>query len=399
MRESAVVRFIDGELYWYPPGSSEPPRRLADEEELTRMESLAAARRAPLILAVPGADVRLQEMAITAAEKRHIRNSLPFMLEDEFASDLEDLHIAMQTLGKLSLAVASCEHSRMQEWAEAVQDLPVLAQWVPEPLLLPWQAGELTLVIESGQVLARSGACTGFSVETDMAQALLAAMDKDDILTVVAYGEHQESDMAVIPEGMRDRLQWRVGGFSAALMLAEESRQRLNLRQGIYGPSLPLDLWWRQWRWPAAAVAAAFVVQVLANYVDYSQLEAENLRMRQQIQDSYREVIPRGAVVDPEKQLGRQLAELKGDAHGGSFVALMDRIGRVVNAHKGAQLSSVNFSNRLGDVRINLLAPDFPAVESIRTQLADAGLEAELENSNAQGEQVRARLKVAEGRG
>ena len=87
------------------------PRPLADEGELARLESLATARRAPLILALPGADVRLQELTITAAEKRHVGKSLPFMLEDEFASDLEELHIASQPQGKLQLAIASCEHS------------------------------------------------------------------------------------------------------------------------------------------------------------------------------------------------------------------------------------------------------------------------------------------------
>jgi type II secretion system protein L len=350
-----------------------------------------------MIFALPGADILLQEVEFSSAEKRHIGKSLPYMLEDQFASDLEALHLASQPLGKLRLAVASCEHERMQEWAELVADLPVLGQWVPEPLLLPWQPGELSLVIEENSVLVRSGLCTGFAVERELASAMLESLEAIGASSVIAYGTDQERDMALLPGSMQDNLQWRSGGFAAALLLAEDSRRHLNLLQGSYGPSLPLRYWWQQWRWPAAALAAAFAVQVAAGYTDYTQLEAENLRMRQQIQDSYREINPRGAVVDPEKQLGRQLAELKGGGQGISFIVLMERIGRVIAAQAGAQLTSVNYSSRLGDVRINLLAPDFPAVESIRTQLGDAGLKADLENSNAQGEQVRARLKVGEG--
>jgi type II secretory pathway component PulL len=48
----------------------------------------------------------------------------------------------------------------------------------------------------------------------------------------------------------------------------------------------------------------------------------------------------------------------------------------------------------VGDVRLNLVVPDFKAVESIRTNLDAAGLLAQMENSNAQGDMVRARLKV-----
>jgi type II secretion system protein L len=390
---------IGQELFWYPPGSSGDPRPLADPGELSQLQSMAAARRAPLVFAAPGADIRLQEVEFSAAEKRHIAKSLPFMLEDEFASDLEEMHLASQALDKLRLAVASCEVSRILGWVDLLQDLPPLGQWVPEPLLLPWQAGELILVIEEDSVIARGGPCTGFTVERELASAMIAAMARDDVTSLVAYGLDQDRDIALVPQHLHDRLQWRSGGFASALMLAEDSPQRLNLLQGQFGPSLPLKLWWRQWRWPAAAVAAAFAVQVAASYSDYSQLESENLRMRQQIEDSYRQVNPTGAVADHEKQLRRQLAQLKGGGEGGSFVSLMDRIGRVLQSHTGAQLTSVNFSSKLGDVRINLLAPDFSAVESIRTELGSAGLKVDLENSNAQGEQVRARFKIAEGAG
>ena len=37
MRESAVVRLIGGELFWYPPGSSADPRSLDDEAELAQL--------------------------------------------------------------------------------------------------------------------------------------------------------------------------------------------------------------------------------------------------------------------------------------------------------------------------------------------------------------------------
>jgi general secretion pathway protein L len=398
VRESAVVRLIGEELVWYPPGSSADPRPLSDEAERSQLESLAAARRAPLIFALPGADILLQEVEFSSAEKRHISKSLPYMLEEQFASDLESLHLASLLLGKGRLAVASCDHERMQEWAELVAELPSLRQWIPEPLLLPWQPGELTLVMEDNSMLVRSGLCTGFAVERELASAMLDSLQDLGVSSVIAYGQDQERDMALLPQGLQDCLQWRSGGFAAALLLAEDSRRQLNLLQGSYGPSLPLRHWWQQWRWPAAVLGAAFAVQVAASYSEYSQLEAENLRLRTQIQDSYREVNPKGAMVDPEKQLGRQLSELRGSSQGGSFVVLIERIGRVISAHPGAQLTSVNYSSRLGDVRINLLAPDFPAVENIRTELAKAGLEAELENSNTQGEQVRARLKVGEGK-
>ena len=144
----------------------------------------------------------------------------------------------------------------------------------------------------------------------------------------------------------------------------------------------------------AGLFVAAFCLQLAGTWADYSNLEAQNLQLRQQIEATYREVVPRGAVVDPEKQLQRQLESLRGVAQGGGFVSLLDRIGRVIQGQEGAQLATINFNDKVGDVRLNLVVPDFKAVESIRTNLDAAGLLAQMENSNAQGDMVRARLKV-----
>lgn len=387
---------LQGELVWYPPGSSDEPRPLSDPEQVEQLEALVSARRAPLVFAAPGGDVSLREVTYTQAEKRHIAKSLPYLLEDNIAGDIDELHFASRPLGKLELGVGACTHESMQAWQEALAELPGAKQWIPEPLLLPWQPGELCIVIEADHCIVRSGENEGFSAERELAGAMLSVLVEDSADVVIVYGLDQEADTALLPEWMRERQQWRTGSFAAALMLASEERQPLNLRQGNYGVSLPLGDIWQQWRWVAGALGAAFLLQVGGTYAAYSNLERENLQLRQQIEAAYRQAVPRGAVVDPEKQLKRQLDQLRGSGDSASFVSLMERIGRVVQTQKGAQLASINFSDKLGGVRVNLVAPDFKAVEAIRAGLVKAGMEATTENSNASGDVVRARLKVEE---
>ena len=60
-------------------------------------------------------------------------------------------------------------------------------------------------------------------------------------------------------------------------------------------------------------------------------------------------------------------------------------------SHDG-RVTSVNYS--AGQLRLNLTADNFAAVEQIRQSLESAGLKATLETSNARGEEVRARLRV-----
>jgi general secretion pathway protein L len=397
VRESAVIRLVGEEFVWYPAGAGGSPKSLSDPGHVAELEAIAAARRAPLVFAVPGAEVVLREISYFASEKRHIIKSLPFLLEDDFAEDIETLHFSSRPLSRLSVGVAVCSDEYMQRWREMQVGLPALSQWIPEPLLLPWQSGELCIVIEADQIIVRSGVNSGFTVERELALTTLAALAQDaEFDTVIVYGTDQQSDQELLPESLQARLQWRSGDFSAALMLVEEESQPLSLNQGEYGAQLPLRRWWLQWRLVAGLFAAAFGLQLASTWTDYNNLHNRNLYLRQQIEVAYREAVPRGAVVDPEKQLQRQLDTLRGGAPGAGFVSLLDRIGRVVQAQKGSQIATINFNDKVGDVRLNLVVPDFKAVESIRTELDKAGLSAQMENSNTQGDVVRARLKVRE---
>ena len=47
-------------------------------------------------------------------------------------------------------------------------------------------------------------------------------------------------------------------------------------------------------------------------------------------------------------------------------------------------------------MRMNILAVDFEAVERVRADINETGLEAVMESSSAQGDKVRARLRVGD---
>ena len=135
-------------------------------------------------------------------------------------------------------------------------------------------------------------------------------------------------------------------------------------------------------------------MQLFATYADFLQLESVNLNMRQSMEAAYRQAVPKGAIADPERQLQRKLKELRGDQVSVAFVPLLQQVGKVVQAEKNAYISTVNFSGRSGELRMNLLVPDFKAVERIRSQLNSDGLSATVESSNAQDDAVRARMKI-----
>lgn len=396
MRDTAVVRLIGDRLAWYPPGAGAEPRWLDDDTASEHLIATLAQRRAKVCFAVPGTDARLLRVTVAPEEKKHLSKSLPFSLEEQVAEDIDNLHFAFCPLQDDDYAVAISSHAKMDAWQSLLNGLPDIPTWLPEPLLLPWQPGEWCLVVEDENVIVRVGRCEGFTLERSLVPAMLGGVqaEREAPDAVIIYGADQDADAALVPGELRDRVQWRNGNLCAALMLSESVEINLNLLQGRYAPRLPLGQWWLQWRAVAAVFAAAFAIQLAATYADYRSISAQNEAMRGALEASYRSVFPQGAVVDVEKQLRRQLDALGGTGQSSSFVGLMERVGGAIDGLPGTTITTINYSNKGDEMRLNIGAADFEAVEKLRSRINEAGLEAVMESSSTRGDGVTARLRV-----
>jgi general secretion pathway protein L len=401
LQNTAIIRLVNGRLAWYAPGASEEPRWLDDEQVRDSLFALMAEQRNAPCFAVPGADVRLLSLGFTAEEKKHIGKSLPFMLEERVAEDIEQLHFASVVLGKLELGVALCSTAKMQDWQDALADIPGIRLWLPEPLLLPWRNDEWCIVLEDDEAIVRFGECDGFTVERGLLPAMLAGLQSGQPQpgAVIMYGGDQAADTALLPDDLQENVQWRRGNLYSALLLGDTTPGvSVNLLQGSFANRLPLARWWQEWRAVAAIFALAFGLQWIATYSDYRNLAQENLALRSAVLASFRQTNPKGNAPDPEKQLHRQLIAMRGSGDSSGFVHLMEQVGAVIAGNKGTSIDTINynFNTRGGEMRMNILAADFEAVERVRADINSAGLEAVMESSSAQGDKVRARLRVGE---
>ena len=398
MRNTAVIRLLDGRLAWYPPAASIDPQWLDDDAASANLRATLSQRRTQVLFAAPGADTRLLTLTVAPEEKKHLSQSLPFALEEQVAADVDKLHFAACPLDTDSFAIAIVSQARMAQWQELLAEYPGIQLWLPEPLLLPWQDGEWCLVLEGESAIIRVGECAGFTVERELVEVMLPSVlaEAGAPQAVIVYGLDQAADTALLPVELRDRVQWRRGNLCAALLLSETPQIKLNLLQGEFAPRLPLALWWRQWRAVAAVFAAAFLLQLVAAYAEYRSLAAQNLALRGAVEQSYRRAFPEGAVVDAEKQLSRQLEVLGGTGQASGFVGLMDRVGSAIAGMPGTTIASINYNDKGDEMRLNIVVADFEGVEKLRSLIHEAGLEAITESSNAQGDRVSARLRVTE---
>lgn len=361
-------------------------------------ELAAAATDAELVLVVPAQRVLLREVTFEPQERRLLRRTVPYSLEEQLVDDVDEQHFALGTIEGARVPVAVVARQWLADWLQRCAGAGLeVKRALPEQLLLPWREGCWSLRVAPERWLVRCGRWRGFALEpVGAALALQLLLDEAEAppqQLLVQGDQPLEILLPQLPELLRGIA--AVDAETAALPVP--GQPTLDLLQGAFARVLPWRRWWRAWRWPAAALAAAVVAQFIVAGFTHHRLNQQNLALRQQVEQTYRSVEPRGALVDAEKQLRRSVAALTGD-RGGGLVPLLQQVGSALSATSGVQLQNFSYSDRQGEIRLNLQADAFKDVETVRLAIADKGLDAQLVGSSADGGKTRAQLRITERR-
>ncbi len=320
MIETVMVRLDDeGRARWVVDG--EP-----GGGSLEHLARLGAGRR--VVIAAPGEHVLLASARVTSRSRATLLRALPYALEESLAEDVEELHFAASAGTAQDVAVAVVRHedlSRWLSWLSAAHVVP--AAVVPEPLLLPYQEGCWSVLLEAGRAVVRTGRAAGFTTDTANLGMLLGR-------ALAEAGEHRPESLRVwgeaewiAPPGLDlERMPAPRGGLPG--LAAGTWPPPLDLLQGRYSRRAHLGRWLRPWRAAAALVATWMILQLGFQVADFAELRREVTDNRAEMEALYRRAVP-GAVrvVNPRVQLEQALRELERSASGstGGFLALLHR--------------------------------------------------------------------------
>jgi general secretion pathway protein L len=365
----------------------------------------ANAQSAWVIL--PGSRVNTRQLEYSEKEKKHLRNLLPFQLEDSVVGDVEDLHFALGTPADGKVVVAFADKTWLQAaFAElAALGIEVTRCWTA-PLTLPLAAEAATdsdnhwsLGLYQNQVYLRYASTMGFSVAQQHArmalQMLLRDQERVDRLPNLHLRAASEADLATLGELIPAELQTAV----ASQTLADEwsldySNNSIDLCQGDFSQRLPIERWWKLWQSVVIFAGVCVAVYLGTLMFEIHKLGGENLKIRQQIEATARGVITQGRIVDAEKQLNALLKQTQPVGQSASVMALLSLVLPQIAQEPSVQIKGISYAGESGELNINIQAESFSAFESLSEKLRSQGLNAETSSFNAQGNVQTARLKV-----
>ncbi|WP_101757509.1 type II secretion system protein GspL [Oceanicoccus sp. KOV_DT_Chl] len=373
--------------------------QVGDGERLAQ----ACAANSDAVFLVAAEAVSIKEVAFDEHERKLLRQTIPYTLEEDCLEDVDNVHFALGKVGESTVPLALVSRRIIEESLAGLERQEIaITQLVSELFYLPVADNSWTLMVEADRWLVRVGAYHGFAMDAETASfALQLLLDEAEELplqlTVYCAADREQAVLNQLPEMLRGIADFQIQDYwqiiADGVMQSQLKAKAINLLQGDFAPSLPWKKWWMHWRIAGFMFLAVTVLQFASVYTQKTILESRNVELRAQIERAYRSAVPVGAVMDAEKQLRRKVNSLKGSA-GTGFVGLLAQVGEVVASIDGLSVQSLNYTEKDSEIRLTILAAGFNDVETARAKLEKLGLKAELTGSNAEGDKTRARLKV-----
>ena len=391
MSDQLLIRLqADGQLAWL---AQDAQGRALSAANIGAPAPATIAGARHVVVLVPSEQVVLLETDAVSARRAQLAKAVPFALEDQLASPVEELHFALaEHVAGARLGVAVVARAALRAWIETLAQLGIRADAVvPDSLALAPPGEGATVLIEPARALLRWGPAHGCVCETAALAQWLAVIAPATV-HVHDFRQAPRLELPVEVARYHERQSDPLALFAAALV----REPAINLLQGEFAPNhrhVPAQKLWRR----AGLLAAASVILALA-YAggDYLRLKRESDRLEQAQHDALRATLPElGDVAgDPRQLMQSALTRMRGDSATGGLLPLLGRIGPVLSATTRVSLKSMEYRN--ATLELGLRAPDVPTLDLVREQLANiSGLKAEVTAATTSDKGVDGRLRIS----
>lgn len=364
-----------------------------------------AAGRKVLVI-VPGTDVLLAEPVLPLkGGGAKLQQVVPFALEEQLASDVEDMHFALgKREGTPGTPVAAVAHDLMKRWQASLRGAGIHAEAIyAESGLLPITADGVTLMIDSTRVYVRRHSGPGAVLDVEplieaVQLALASGEEAREHVTIYLTDDVYERDRDLF-EGLREfteslQLKLLPNGPLPLFAASAVGAAAINLLQGPYATKTKLNVSFQPWRYAAVLAAAFLALHFGLKTWQYFDLRNTEARLDNEIMQVFQQALPGAPVPDPisaRKQVEARLSALRGGGPTGGIMSTLGTLGEALAQAPGANIEALSYRDETTDLRI--LAPSVDALDKIQHAAAERGIAAQIQSANPRDSKIEGRLQ------
>lgn len=326
-----------------------------------------------IVAVLPGEQVALRDIPSPPKQASKLRAAAGFLLEDELAEAVDDLHVVLTSRAD-GVSAYAISKPLMKSWIDAFADagVPVSGLCVDFALI---GGGPSVCVVaaDSGRIIAARGKA-GFAAELALAEIVAPAfLQEAGDAAIVSYGAHEhvgrwavkpverrplshEADLIAL-FGVNLRAKGEIPEF-----LSGEFRQR---RQR----SLQLGVWRRPGALAAGLAAALVALGAASGIKDWRIAE----RYETTAETLHKSAFPTFEGGDIRSHVRGLLAS---GAKTAGFLEMTARLTAGLEAHPGVSIERIRYDAARGQYVFSIRSASDSGIEAFRTGLLGAGIEA-----------------------
>ncbi|WP_019614777.1 type II secretion system protein GspL [Psychromonas ossibalaenae] len=334
-------------------------------EQLDLLTDKALQRSVVCLL--PGVDVCIKPVAINGVFTRQMQQGLPYLVEEELASDVEKLHFTVLAKEKDLIHIAVCEQSKMINWLSWLENAQIKAeQFIPEGLALPfsdngsWQAVQL-----DKQWLIRESSLIAWSCDELMLESILQSKLTDLPSQVI------ESHSTAVEKHSGEWLNAEPV-LPMALLSDGVKGNKFNLLNGEFKVQSESNKNFDKWRVPGVVVAVLMLVFMLNIYVKNEQVLKKTELAKQRTELVYSKAFPAESKLRYariKKKLNTMLKNLDSGEADSGFLPMLNELAPAFDNNSELQPQSIKFDSRKQEIQILASGKNFPAFEKFSASL------------------------------
>ncbi|WP_412971566.1 type II secretion system protein GspL [Glaciecola sp. MF2-115] len=392
---------------------SDTEKEIIASGELPDMNALDQLKeRAPNALVVgivPSCDVVLKTVQLPLKANRKVLNAIPFMLEDELASDISKSFFAFGKRIGDSQQVAIVTREKLLFWQEALKQANLYCDLlVPDVLALPYSDNNISLLSmgnsEHAPLIVRADEWAGFQGEQSWAYPLLEKQLNAKPLSVTVYSELQHSDYleALVKKQQDDseevtaseeqsnqpNLSQNYDKLPMQLLLDGALDAKFNLLQGEFVVKRKTNAQWDKWRLAAVLAAIALCVNLVGKTLELNSIKSQRQSVESRLQASIKKGFPNlPKSRNKEAAIKKEMARLEQGGGGISMIVMLTQMSPSF-ANTGVTPQSIRYDASRTELRMQSVASNFESLEKFRREVQALGFEVDQGAINNQGDQV-----------
>ncbi len=336
------------------------------------------AEKRSCIALLPGNECLIKRVEIPKGAARQFDSMLPFLLEDEVAQDVEDLHLTILDKDATHATVCGVDREWLKHALELFREANIIFRKVlPDTLAVPFEEQGISALQIDQHWLLRQGHYQAVSISEAWLPMFLQSDwvvvgEEEQATTIFCYTAMPSDDVQ-----QQSGVEWQAKPAELVMSLLSQQAitSSVNLLTGTFKTKSSFSKYWRVWQKVAIAACLLVAVIVTQQVLKVQQYEAQAEAYRAESERIFRAVLPGKQRIPTVSYLKRQMNDeakkYGGSGDGDSLLGWLALLPETLGQVKSIEVESIRYDGNRSEVRLQAKSSDFQHFETARVKLEE----------------------------